>query len=319
MSHVTAESNPAGHHAHDPYVAHHFESAEQQMSSIKLGMWVFLATEILMFGGLFCGYAVWRHNVPESFEYGHRLLATNLGAINTVILICSSFTMAWGVRAAQLGQKKLLITLLALTIAGGLGFMGIKYAEYSAKFAHGTGPGMFFDEQTIKHHFGGHDAAHDQAGDGTPTAQAERGDAHAEGAQADAGSPGPLSPARGAGRDLRPEGGSELQAPAGPPIGVAPRFAGPDADSRQHGHAKPPLTAEQVLASANFVSIYFLMTGLHGVHVLVGLVLIAWLLVKALGGTFGPRRFAPVDVVGLYWHLVDLIWIFLFPLLYLIH
>jgi len=117
----------------------------------------------------------------------------------------------------------------------------------------------------------------------------------------------------------RPEGGSALPPPAAPPLGAAPTFAGPDSADADPRHAEPPLTPEQVLASANFVNIYFLMTGLHGLHVLVGLALITWLLVKALRGAFGPRRFAPVDIVGLYWHLVDLIWIFLFPMLYLIH
>jgi cytochrome c oxidase subunit 3 len=315
MSQATADSHASAHHEHDPYVAHHFESAEQQMSSIKLGMWVFLATEILMFGGLFCGYAVWRHNVPESFEYGHRLLATNLGAINTVILICSSFTMAWGVRAAQLGQKTLLIVLLALTLLGGFGFMGIKYVEYSSKFAHGTGPGMFFDADQIRHHFGEHGPGHTPAAG----AETEAGDAHAH-AGGEAAKPGPISPARMTYAEPRPPGGSDLQAPAGPPVGLSPKFIGPEPDDgTPAGHAKEPLTPEQVLASANFVNIYFLMTGLHGVHVLIGLALISWLLVKAIRGAFGPKRFAPVDVVGLYWHLVDLIWIFLFPLLYLIH
>ena len=311
--HAPAHDHAADDHAgHDPYVAHHFESAEQQMSSVKLGMWVFLATEILMFGGLFCGYAVWRHNEPESFQFGHQLLATNLGAINTVILICSSFTMAWGVRAAQLGQKKLLVSLLALTILGGLGFMGIKYVEYAGKFAHGTGPGVFFNEETIAAHFGhGHADA-----DAAPKPEADEAN---EAAKADA-STGPIAPVRAGYAEARPEGGSDLAPPTGPPAGLAPDFARLDdrrADAAHDGHGE--LTPQQVIASRNFVNIYFLMTGLHGVHVLVGLGLIGWLFVRALNGAFGPRRFAAVDVVGLYWHLVDLIWIFLFPLLYLIH
>src|SRR5690606_28692556 len=105
-----------GTHSHNPYLAHHFDTPRQQMETGKLGMWVFLATEILMFGGLFCAYAVYRANNPDIFLYGHHFLDTKWGAINTVVLIASSFTMAWGVRAAQLGQQKLLVALLSLTL-----------------------------------------------------------------------------------------------------------------------------------------------------------------------------------------------------------
>src|SRR6185437_1598645 len=115
----TVETNSAaahGHDNHDPHLAHHFDTPEQQMASGKLGMWVFLATEILMFGGLFCAYSVYRHNHPEVFEYAHQWLNKTLGAINTIVLITSSLTMAWGVRLAQLGKQRGLITCLVLTI-----------------------------------------------------------------------------------------------------------------------------------------------------------------------------------------------------------
>src|SRR5258707_14554731 len=114
-----------GNH-HDPNLAHHFDTPDQQYTSGKLGMWMFLGTEVLMFGGLFCAYAVYRHNHPEVFEYAHQYLDKNLGALNTIILITSSLTMAWGVRAAQMGKKGLLVALLALTILGGAGFMVVK-------------------------------------------------------------------------------------------------------------------------------------------------------------------------------------------------
>ena len=122
---------------HDPDLAHHFESADQQFQSAKLGMWIFLATEILFFGGLFVAYSVYRSNHPEIFIYGHHFLDKGLGALNTVVLIFSSFTIAWAVRAAQLRQIKLLKLLLVATIACAFVFLGVKYVEYSTKWKHG--------------------------------------------------------------------------------------------------------------------------------------------------------------------------------------
>ncbi len=122
---------------HDPNLAHHFENADQQFQSANLGMWVFLATEILFFGGLFCAYAVYRSNHPEIFFFGHHFLDKNLGAFNTVILICSSFTMAWAVRAAQLKQQGILRLMLWLTILCAFGFMSVKYVEYNHKWHSG--------------------------------------------------------------------------------------------------------------------------------------------------------------------------------------
>src|SRR6476619_4259796 len=133
-------SAPERDHHHHPHgnvhLAHHFDTPEQQFNSAKIGMWVFLATELLMFGGLFCAYAVYRHNHPEVFEYAHQYLDKNLGALNTIILITSSLTMAWGVRAAQMGKKSLLVGLLALTILGGAVFMVVKTVEYTTKWKH---------------------------------------------------------------------------------------------------------------------------------------------------------------------------------------
>ncbi len=306
-------------HAHDPDVAHHFESAEQQFDSGKLGMWTFLATEVLMFGGLFCGYAVWRSNDPASFEYGHRLLDSTMGGINTVVLITSSLTMAWAVRAAQLGQRRALTILLALTLLGGFGFMGIKYMEYSAKFAHGTGPGNWFLDgreidgekipDKISEYFGhGHADALGHTGPGGQGGHADGGGAAAAN---DAPAPAPASPLAAIN-----EARTALVDPGRSPPGLAPLDADTSTPAAQAGGHD--LTPAQVKLSRNFIDVYFLMTGLHGVHVLVGMGLIAWLLVRAARGAFGPTRFAAVDNVGLYWHLVDLIWIFLFPLLYLI-
>ncbi|MFA7236711.1 MAG: cytochrome c oxidase subunit 3 family protein [Phycisphaeraceae bacterium] len=274
-------------HDHDPHVAHHFHSAEQQIANGKLGMWIFLATEVLMFGGLFCGYAVWRRNVPDSFAYGHLLLNTLWGAINTLVLISSSFTMAWAVRAAQLGQRKLTSILLVLTLCGAAGFMAVKYHEYHHKFEIGTGPGRFFNIDKIKEHF------------------------HSEPPRVAA------SPEHAPAPVTNTSGGNATSLPAPAPTPDSGLAVNQTPVHTQH-LTEAHLTAEMVIKSRNFIDIYFLMTGLHGLHVLVGMILIAWLLVRNLRGHFSPRYNAPVDLVGLYWHLVDLIWIFLFPLLYLI-
>ena len=133
MTHAT--DRPETHeHDHPPHLQHHFETPVQQFDAGKLGIWLFLATEILLFGGLFVAYSIYRANHPEIFVYAHQYLDKVLGGTNTVILLCSSLTMAWAVRAAQLGQRRLLVLLLSLTILGGFGFMGIKYVEYKAKW-----------------------------------------------------------------------------------------------------------------------------------------------------------------------------------------
>jgi len=310
MSQVDAAH--AGHdehhdHDHDPMVAHHWENADQQFTSGKLGMWVFLATEILMFGGLFVGYAVWRSNDPASFEYGHLLLDTKLGAINTVVLIASSFTMAWAVRAAQLGQKKLLVTMLCLTLAGAGGFMVVKYFEYTSKFSHGLYPGAMFDEEKVRHWLDDDHADHKPQDEQPAPAAAAAESAVTAPAGTEATEP------------EAPIAGTTLAPPGQASAGLDPQFlnAYDQADQEaKHGHGLP--TGDQIVASRRFFDVYFMMTGLHGIHVLVGMGLITWLILKARKGWFGPRRFAAVDNVGLYWHLVDLIWIFLFPLLYLI-
>jgi cytochrome c oxidase subunit 3 len=263
-------------------------------------MWLFLATEILLFGGLFCAYAVYRANHPEIFIYAHTYLDKNLGAINTVVLLCSSLTMAWAVRAAQLGQQRLLVWLLALTLLGGGGFLGIKYVEYEAKWEHG----LLWAARYAPH---------------------DEGDSHAEAAPpvedaapAEATAP-PDDPAASDEAPPADDGSFRPERTTVPPPGRAPSGrateAGPDgAPPGTHGVPADAPHNVQV-----FFSIYFLMTGLHGLHVIAGIAAIAWVLRKAVRGAFGPAYFTPVDLVGLYWHLVDMIWIFLFPLLYLIH
>jgi cytochrome c oxidase subunit 3 len=220
----------AGHgRGHHPRLAHHFDSMAQQQSAAKLGMWLFLVTEILLFGGLFVAYAVYRSLHPEIFHDASHFLNVWLGATNTMVLIGSSLSMALAVRAAQLSRQRALFVNLSITLALAGMFLVIKYFEYTHKFDEGLFPGRWY-------------APH----------------------------------------------GAALAA------GELP---------------------ERV---RTFFSIYYLMTGLHGVHVLLGMVVISWLLWRAARRHFDASYYTPVECTGLYWHLVDLIWIYLFPLFYLI-
>jgi cytochrome c oxidase subunit 3 len=205
------------------HVAHHFESAKTQFDAGRMGVWLFLVTEIMLFGGLFCGFVVFRSWHLDAFIEAHHHLDKWMGATNTVVLICSSLTMALGVRAAQTNNRQQAVGMMALTLLLALVFLGIKAGEYSHKFSEGLLPGNAFN-------------------------------------------------------------GAE--------------FVHPEAKI--------------------FFAFYFMMTGIHGIHVLIGMGLITWVMLRSVNREFSSRYFAPVENVGLYWHLVDLIWIYLFPLLYLI-
>jgi cytochrome c oxidase subunit 3 len=426
----TISTIPTSHDAHDhgdnhnPHLAHHFDTPEQQIASGKLGMWVFLATEILMFGGLFCAYSVYRHNHPEVFEYAHQWLNKTLGAINTVVLITSSLTMAWGVRLAQLGKSRGLITCLILTILGGYGFMAIKAVEYRTKWEHNLGfaganmyrpttPGAIpgGGAPASGHPEEGKEAAAPSEGNPAHPVAPQAGAENAgTGLKATAQTTGPHAAASEAGKAAPNEPAKTATALAELPV-YTPEYVDPNTGTSDAAVIRPVAQAPAGLApqvvsehkrtlstqeleeeydklqpldkerTFTFFQIYFLMTGLHGIHVLVGMALIFWILVRstppasrrtvkvagvlsfglfllyiglltrshvtsiigiaialvgvaglALGvvrpapvfagvntGDFGPDYYAPVDIIGLYWHLVDLIWIFLFPLLYLIH
>lgn len=244
-----------------PFLAHHFETPRQQFDSGKLGMWIFLVTEILFFGGLFCVYAVYRANHPEIFFYAHQFLDKYLGALNTAVLIFSSLTMAWGVRCAQLGRRRGLMLCMVLTLACAGTFLGVKYVEYKQKWEHGLLPGQHFDPPQ-------HDTQHE---------------------------------------DPQPETAGHATETNDNAVNAA------EAAKAIHSHGARPNNVHI------FFGIYFTMTGLHAIHVIGGMIAITWILVRGAKGHFNARYFGPVDYVGLYWHMVDMIWIFLFPLLYLIH
>jgi len=221
-------------------VAHHFDTPVQEFQSAKLGFWLFLATEILLFGGLFAAYFYYHSMYHETFHLGGQQLDWKLGALNTSVLLLSSWTMAMGVRSAQTSQKGKLLMYCGLTVLGAVIFLVIKFFEYKAKNDHGL--------IEFAHLFDGYDTATGQL--------------------------------------------SWFTDHDGVMAGVP------------HGHL--------------FFAIYLTMTAIHGLHVIIGAGLIVWIMKGAAKGRFHAGYFLPVDLVGLYWHLVDLIWIFLFPLLYLV-
>jgi cytochrome c oxidase subunit 3 len=208
-------------HAHNPNLQHHFYSMEQQLEASTLGMWVFLVTEVMFFGGMFMAYLAYRTMYPEAWMAGSNHLNVPLGALNTGVLICSSLTMVLAVRAAQVGSRGGQIVNLILTILLGSVFLVVKYFEYKDKFDHHLVPGPYFD---------------------------------------------------------------------------------------------PALPQVQQL----FFSLYFMLTGVHAAHMVVGIGIMLVILVMAWRGRFSPAYYTPVEVSGLYWHFVDIVWIFLFPLLYLL-
>jgi cytochrome c oxidase subunit 3 len=350
MAHTATDDRP-------PYLGHHYDSVEQQFQSGKLGMWLFLSTEILLFAGLFCAYAVYRRNHPEIFLYAHHFLDTKLGGLNTIVLIFSSLTMAIGVRCAQKGQRGMLIAMLTLTFLCACTFLGVKYIEYNHKWKHGLLWGTLYQNQEA--HGGGHDAAA-APGSAAPATHGETpasaspatpADVHAtttvfqdakaameaakvawqhvSGGHDEHAVVATTSPAgvekTGAAVSATPASAAHDAPPSGaaPPTGlVVERSTIPKAAPAPAGLASPTAGVDHAGAPSNvhiFFGIYFVMTGLHGLHVIIGMIVIAWLIVRSYKGHFGPDYFTPVDLGGLYWHIVDLIWIYLFPLLYLIH
>lgn len=205
------------------HLQHHFVDSDQQFNASKLGMWVFLVTEILFFGGLFAAYVIYRAWYPDLYIQASTQLNTLWGAVNTAVLIGSSLTVAMAIRSAQTNDNRGVFLNLVITLVLAFVFMVIKYFEYTHKFELGIFPGGHYTFEGIEH---------------------------------------------------------------------------PKANI--------------------FFSIYYMMTGLHGLHVIIGIGLMVWLAIKAKNNAFSAEYYTPVEMVGLYWHLVDIIWIFLFPLLYLI-
>jgi cytochrome c oxidase subunit 3 len=223
MDHLWRATLPSADPLAPTALAHHFDSLDQQREATTLGMWVFLVTEVLFFGGLFTVYTVYRAWYPEAFAAASHELDVVLGTLNTAVLITSSLTMALAVHAAQMNQRKLLMVFLVLTILLGTTFLGVKGVEYYHKFVehHVPGPGFQFEKEYARH--------------------------------------------------------AQL-----------------------------------------FFSLYFLMTGLHALHMIIGIGIMLWMLAWARRGIITAEYYSPIEISGLYWHFVDIVWIFLFPLLYLL-
>lgn len=316
-------------HHHGPFIAHHFDTPEQQFDSGKLGIWLFLVTEILFFSGLFCAYTLYRVVHPEIFVEASEFLDKFLGGINTIVLLFSSLTMAWAVRAAQLGQNRFCGRLILITMVCAAVFLGVKAVEYSHKWDLNIWVQSKYN----------YDAEY------VPPV-AEGGIAGALGISeylvwisvipfllllAFAGG---FAIFRMMGYKVAGNfmlglaimmGGYFLGAVGGQVYQNAQHH-----DHKDHAHAGDHSHEGESVAAAPaagpdrperigiFFSIYYCMTGLHAIHVIFGMGFLSWLYYRSLQMHWRPDYFGPVDYVGLYWHVVDLIWIFLFPLLYLI-
>ncbi|HEX3738474.1 MAG TPA: cytochrome c oxidase subunit 3 family protein [Terriglobales bacterium] len=228
----TGDSPLVLEHEDRPELRHHFADVVQQRNAASLGMWWFLGTEIMFFGGMFCGYLVYRRAYFPDFAAGSRSLNLIAGTLNTAVLICSSLTVALAVRASQLGKRKQLVNLLLATIFFGVCFLAIKGYEWRDEYIHHHVPTFYFD-------------AHDLVREN-------------------------------------------------PNLHLDPQ------------HTKI------------FFSLYFALTGVHALHMIVGIGIFSVITFMAWRGKFNPEYHTPVEIAGLYWHFVDIVWIYLFPLLYLI-
>ena len=318
-----------GQHDHGEFIAHHFDNAQQQFDSGKLGIWVFLVTEVLFFGGLFCAYTLYRSHHPELFVEAHHFLDKWLGGINTVVLLFSSLTMAWAVRASQLGQNKFAAKLILITMVCASMFLGIKAVEYSHKWDLNI---------FVMSHYNYVEGYHPAPPEGGVAAWLGISPYLVNISMVPAFLLGIFLVGFGVFKFV-----TKNRAAASLMMALAIMMSGyffgavggqvymnategshaaAEHDTAEHGShaAEVPAgpDANRPPDVGIFFSIYYCMTGLHAIHVIAGMVALSWLYYRSVLGHWRSDYFGPVDYVGLYWHLVDLIWIFLFPLLYLI-
>ena len=279
-------------HYHQPGLQHQFEDMKQQEESVSIGMWLFLAQEIMFFGGLFTSYLVFRWRFPMAFAAGSNHLDAFLGGANTLVLIVSSLTMALTVYYARLGNRNMQVILILLTMFFGSIFLGIKGIEYTEKYNDGIVPVAGLNRKVKAPAESEHAPAAEK-----PCWEVTHGEEH---------------------EYINPRG--EFQW-ADCSLAKMAQDKGFLTESERNGYLN---SAGQIDANkfrdkvSIFFWLYFAMTGLHALHMIVGLGLMLWLLYKAFRGTFGPDYYMPVEMSGLYWHFVDIVWIFLFPLLYLL-
>jgi cytochrome c oxidase subunit 3 len=249
LDNAIATTEPATEHEEHEHVSlpqhrHHFETEEQQREAGSFGMWLFLLTEIMFFGGMFFAYLLYRNWYYDAFVAASNTLNIGMGAANTAILITSGFFMALAVWAAEVRKKQLLVWMLVLTTVFGIAFLGVKYFEYKEKFELHHIPGNSFDVSQF------------------------------------------INP--------------PMDAKTGKPV----------------GNPLPPDVAQHTQI---FFFLYFAMTGMHALHMIIGIALLFWLIARSQKGAFSAGYVAPIENFGLYWHFVDIVWLFLFPLLYLIN
>ncbi len=304
-------------HAHDyhpPGLAHQFDDMKQQEESNTIGMWMFLAQEIMFFGGLFTAYLIFRSKYPMAFAAGSNHLDAFLGGLNTLVLIVSSLTMALTVYYAQKGNRNMQVIMIVLTMIFGAAFLGVKAVEYTDKYNHGLVPFANWNKKTkeVKH-------AKTEDHSTKPAAETEKKEVkhfYASGAS-----------------EKKAEG--EHAEEKHEYVNKTGKFLWSDwveTNKLIEENRKFLTDAENLGYFTNgefdqdkftgkvqiFYWIYFAMTGLHGLHMIVGLGMMVWLLIMALRNTYSAEFYTPVEIAGLYWHFVDIVWIFLFPLLYLL-
>ena len=291
-------------HYHPPGLQHQFEDMKQQEESVSIGMWMFLSQEIMFFGGLFTAYLVFRSRFPMAFAAGSNHLDAFWGGLNTIVLIVSSLTMALTVYYAQKGDRMKQVVLIVLTMFFGAVFLGVKAVEYTDKYNHGLVPVTGLNRHAPATGETTH-AVTDVPG--SKPAATEGGHA----AAAEHVYANPRGEFQWTDTSLVHLALEEQAAdPKGTYLTTAEKIG-----YFSNGQVDANKFRDKVRI---FFWIYFVMTGLHALHMIIGLGLMTWLGWKAWRGTFGPDYYMPVEMSGLYWHFVDIVWIFLFPLLYLL-
>ncbi len=284
---------------HEPGLQHQFEDMVQQEESVSIGMWMFLVQEIMFFGGLFTAYLVFRSKYPMAFAAGSNHLDAFWGGLNTIVLIVSSLTMALTVYYAQKGNRNMQVILIVLTMIFGATFLGVKVIEYTDKYNHSLVPVKGWNKKTPE---GEHGKSASVvlpfetlaiAAESSPSAQVHHANPKGE-------------------FQIDKENDMKL-----PKMAEDGKFL---TEAERTGYySNGVLDADKFRDKVRiFFYLYFVMTGLHALHMIVGLALMTWLLWTAFKGNYNAEYYMPVEMSGLYWHFVDIVWIFLFPQLYLL-
>lgn len=297
------------HDYHPPGLQHQFEDMKQQQDSVTVGMWAFLVQEIMFFGGLFTVYLVFRSRYPMAFAAGSNHLDVVMGFVNTLVLIVSSLTMALTVYFAQKSNRNMQVIMIVLTMIFGTTFLVVKYFEYSDKYHHGLVPIAGLNQKTKDHE--------------TPIA--ETSVQPSEQTEIESREKNSLDVPTIEKHEANPRGEFRWHDEKGREIVLEAKEKNYLTPFEKSGYFTPNKSGELIYDNAKFTDkvriffwIYFVMTGLHALHMIVGLGIMTWLLIMAWRNTYSAEYYAPVEISGLYWHFVDIVWIFLFPLLYLL-